>query len=178
MSSTYSIEELIAMPVLERYEAFRAIENVAERRAVTAQVHKEIVVTWKQHPRWGGMAAHLVQDIHPYYRSGFERLMRACEAKREVDKTKFRHLNNSLHHHHSIEDHAWFPRLKEGHEEFIPEIRQLEADHRNLVVLEKRVMTGDFAALAEFYHGLIDHLNREEMITVPWLLDGTGALYF
>ena len=50
----------------------------------------------------------------------------------------------------------------------------LEADHATLVKLEAAVLLGQYAALAEFVTLLHDHLNREELLSVPFLMDGTG----
>ncbi|RHY34214.1 hypothetical protein DYB32_001882 [Aphanomyces invadans] len=130
---------------------------------------------WKQDRRWGGMGRHLVEDIHVSFRRGFEILVKKGEARREVNVSSFRHLDNNLHHHHSIEDQMWFPRLKQLHPECQSEVEVLERDHRKLIELESQVTSGDYAALVEFVDHLMDHLNREEMLSVPWLLDGTGG---
>ncbi|RHZ38303.1 hypothetical protein DYB31_008839 [Aphanomyces astaci] len=56
------------------------------------------------------------------------------------------------------------------------EVDILQRDHRKLIELESRVASGDYDALVEFVERLMDHLNREEMLSVLWLLEDTGAL--
>ncbi|ETW08946.1 hypothetical protein, variant [Aphanomyces invadans] len=150
---------LARLPALERLAELRRIEDVQVRRQTTKDVHAILMREWKQDRRWGGMGRHLVEDIHVSFRRGFEILVKKGEARREVNVSSFRHLDNNLHHHHSIEDQMWFPRLKQLHPE-----------------CQSEVTSGDYAALVEFVDHLMDHLNREEMLSVPWLLDGTGGL--
>ncbi|ETW08945.1 hypothetical protein H310_01427 [Aphanomyces invadans] len=167
---------LARLPALERLAELRRIEDVQVRRQTTKDVHAILMREWKQDRRWGGMGRHLVEDIHVSFRRGFEILVKKGEARREVNVSSFRHLDNNLHHHHSIEDQMWFPRLKQLHPECQSEVEVLERDHRKLIELESQVTSGDYAALVEFVDHLMDHLNREEMLSVPWLLDGTGGL--
>ena len=114
------------------------------------------------------------------FRRAFESLVDAAAnpkaAKSQVDASTFKRYNESLHGHHGNEDAAWFPRLKRLHPEFAAEIDILERDHAALVALEARIGDGDYTALQEFVAALSDHLNREEMISVPFLMDGTGGL--
>jgi hypothetical protein len=59
----------------------------------------------------------------------------------------------------------------------VDEIDILERDHQALVDLEDKIINeNDYSALLEFVSALNDHLNREEMLTVPFLMDGTGGL--
>ncbi|KAF0692664.1 Aste57867_16279 [Aphanomyces stellatus] len=164
------------MPVLPRLAELRAIEDPQQRRLTTREVHAILLQSWKADRRWGGMAEHLVEQIHPMFRHGFARLAAQAEASKRVNVSSFRGLVHSLHHHHTIEDRAWFPQLKRLHPDARPEIDILETDHRKLVELEAQVSSGDYDAHVEFIDHLMDHLNREEMLSVPWLLDGTGAL--
>ncbi|RHY60669.1 hypothetical protein DYB38_004182 [Aphanomyces astaci] len=164
------------LPTLERLAELRSIDDVQVRRQKTKDVHALLLREWKQDRRWGGMGRHLVEDIHVSFRRGFEMLVKEGEMRREVNVSSFRQLDNSLHHHHSIEDHSWFPRLKQLHPESRSEVDILERDHRKLIELESRVASGDYDALVEFVEHLMDHLNREEMLSVPWLLEGTGGL--
>jgi Holliday junction resolvase-like predicted endonuclease len=59
----------------------------------------------------------------------------------------------------------------------IGEIDILERDHKALVDLENKIIhENDYSALLEFVSALNDHLNREEMLTIPFLMDGTGGM--
>ena len=69
----------------------------------------------------------------------------------------------------------WFPKLRTAHPECGPLIDTLEADHAALVKRERDILAGKYSALAAFVALLMDHLNREELLTVPFLMDGTGA---
>ncbi|RHY82873.1 hypothetical protein DYB37_012950 [Aphanomyces astaci] len=111
------------------------------------------------------MGRHLVEDIHVSFRRGFEMLVKNGEMRREVNVSSFRQLYNSLHHHHNIEDHSWFPRLKQLRPDNRSEVDIRERDHRKLIELESRV---DYDALVEFVERLMDQFNREEMLSVPW----------
>ncbi|KAI9339054.1 hypothetical protein BDR26DRAFT_397511 [Obelidium mucronatum] len=160
------------LPTSDPFQMFPSGERT------TAAVYAFLKESWKKDPRWGGMASHLVEDVHPMFREGFGALKRQVLSSkaRKVDVGWFKQLNNGLHHHHSLEDKMWFPQLCRLHKEVSSEVRILEADHRRLVELEGQICSGDWEALVEFCDGLFDHLNREEMITVPFLLDGTGGL--
>ncbi|RLO05190.1 hypothetical protein DYB28_009312 [Aphanomyces astaci] len=103
-------------------------------------------------------------------------LVKKGDMRREVNVSSFHQLGNSLHHHHNIEDHSWFSRLKQLHPESRSEVDILNRDHRKLIELESRVASGDYHALVEFVEHLMDQFNREEMLSVPWLLEGTGEL--
>ncbi|ETV89654.1 hypothetical protein H257_00853 [Aphanomyces astaci] len=106
----------------------------------------------------------------------FEMLVKKGDMRREVNVSSFHQLGNSLHHHHNIEDHSWFSRLKQLHPESRSEVDILNRDHRKLIELESRVASGNYHALVEFVEHLMDQFNREEMLSVPWLLEGTGEL--
>lgn len=93
----------------------------------------------------------------------------------QVDVASFESWNRNLHGHHGNEDASWFPSLRKKHPIVAPAIDILEKDHETLVSMEKRIEKGDMSSLTEFVALLNDHLNREEMITVPFLLDGTGG---
>ncbi|ETV85608.1 hypothetical protein H257_03314 [Aphanomyces astaci] len=95
---------------------------------------------------WDG-STPAVEDIHVSFRRGFEMLVK-----------------NSLHHHHNIEDHSWFPRLKQLHPENRSEVDIRERDHRKLIELESRVASGDYDALVKFVKRLMDQFNRERNV--------------
>lgn len=166
------LQYLAKLPCSQRLSEFRTIEDTEQRRKTTAQVHEILLKEWKRDTRWFGIAHHLVEEVHIHFRQMFTSLMQSDK----VNIAKFKECNRMLHHHHSLEDSYWFPNLKRLHPEFIDEIDILEKDHKELVRLEKKVVNGDHQALLEFFNGLLDHLNREEMISVPFLMDGSGGL--
>ena len=45
-----------------------------------------------------------------------------------------------------------------------------------IAALEEEIEKGNFDSLQEFVDALNDHLNREEMLSVPYLMDGSGGL--
>ncbi|CAK4640667.1 hypothetical protein LEN26_012521 [Aphanomyces euteiches] len=175
MASTKTASELASLPPLQRLAELRSIDDIPARRALTAQARDLLLLEWKRDPRWRGSARHLIEDVHSWFRQGFEDLTKQAIAQRRVDMDSFQRLDKMLHHHHSLEDRMWFPRLQRLHPDSREEIDILERDHKKLVELEGNVSSGDCASLVEFCDHLIDHLNREEMLSVPWLLDGTGG---
>ncbi|KAJ3028099.1 UNVERIFIED_CONTAM: hypothetical protein HDU68_002484 [Siphonaria sp. JEL0065] len=181
--TTKSVAELASLPCLELLSYFRTIADIEQRRSVTAAVYARLKATWQKDERWDGMARHLVEDVHPMFREGFAQLRAACSVPEQVPEPlspnvvrMFQQINIGLHHHHTLEDRMWFPRFIRLHREMENEVHILEQDHRGLVALEARILERDSAALVEFYESLVDHLNREEMITVPFLMEGSGGL--
>ena len=157
--------------------ALRALRGPpAVRRDVTARVHASRLAAWRQSPRFVGMARHLVDDIHAHFRQGFVAVLDESQRRGAVATAAFRRAADSLHGHHSIEDSSWFPRLRRLHPDLDAEVDALEADHAEHVTLETRVAKGDLAALSEMVAALDDHLNREELLTVQFLLDGSGGM--
>ena len=174
-----------AIAALEGPALFAALRAVigdrALRRDVTARVHALQLRAWRALPAFDGMARHLVEDVHPMFRDGFAdvlaRAQRTGSGRGGGDVAAFRRINSSLHGHHGHEDADWFPRLRHAHPKLAPEVDVLESDHAALVALEAHIVERrDLDALVEFVAALGDHLNREEMLTVPALMDGTGGL--
>ncbi|KAG9405665.1 hypothetical protein AC1031_003573 [Aphanomyces cochlioides] len=176
MATTKTARQLASTPALQRLPELRVIEDVQARRELTAQVHEILLAEWKQDRRWRGGAHHLIDDVHSWFRQGFATLAEQAKSRQSVDVAAFQQWNRMLHHHHGYEDRMWFPHLEHLHPESHDEIEILEKDHRKLVELETRIAGGDYEALIEFVEHLMDHLNREEMLSVPWLLEGTGGL--
>ncbi|KAI8612021.1 hypothetical protein BC830DRAFT_1138722 [Chytriomyces sp. MP71] len=175
MADPESPDQLASLPILNRLAALRNIEDRTKRIATTAAIHAVLRAQWFLDPRFHtSIASHLVDEVHPLFRHAFAALAPAEVAR--VDLRAFALANQSLHQHHGLEDRLWFPRLKKLHPEMRAEIEILEADHGALVALEARIRRGDVKALREFVENLMDHLNREEMISVPFLMDGTGGL--
>ncbi len=115
----------------------------------------------------------VVACIKIRFRTAFESLANSFS----VDVRGFERVNSNLHGHHGHEDAHWFPKLRRVHPELRGEINLLEENHNELVALEPRITRGDLSALKEFVALLLDHLNREELLTVPFLLDGTGSFH-
>jgi hemerythrin superfamily protein len=117
-----------------------------------------------------------VEDVHGHFREAFKQVLQASKPGHVYIKG-FNQVNRSLQGHHGNEDRSWFPRLKRLHPEMVKEIDVLERDHKYLVNLEHNIVEkNDYDSLVEFVEALNDHLNREEMISVPFLCDGTGGL--
>ena len=172
-----SVEEISQLNQVQLFAALRNVEgDLAAQRDITQRVHREKLSKWKSDPRYAqSMAHHLVEDIHSGFRSAFnDVLQRSSDA--HVNVSQFRRINSSLHHHHGIEDQWWFPRMIQQHPDIADEVHILENDHKQLVVLEERVCNGEFVALQEFVAALNDHLNREELLTVPLLMVGNAGM--
>jgi hypothetical protein len=168
--------EISSLEGSELMAVFRAMEDTTQRRTLTAQVYALKVASWKQHPSFRRtMAHHLVVDVHPMFRDAFAEILQESEAAGEVDRVSFSQWNANLHGHHSIEDRSIFPRMRRQHPEMVGEMDILEEDHKSLRALEGRIEAGELSALREFVAALGDHLNREEMICVQYLLSGTNA---
>ena len=176
-------------------------------RALTREVRALKGAEWKRARSGGGrggMARHLVEDVHAHFRELFADVLESSRRAGAVNRTAFSSANSHLHMHHGIEDAAWFPALCSEAPELTPQVHKLSQDHRALVALEERVEGGSLEALAEFvearaplslahacdappgahqpYPGtrraqrLNEHLDLEELLTVPLLMQGRGGL--
>jgi len=163
----------------ELFSSFRKIQDVAERREITKLVHAEKLKVWKKDKRYKlTVARHLVEDVHgSMFRDGFEKILTKSLKQEKLQLMEFKRLNTILHRHHEHEDIGWFPALRQSHPEVVEEIDILEKDHKVLVTLEKKIDKGEIDALTEFVNLLNDHLNREEMLSLPYLMDGTGGIH-
>ena len=154
----------------------QALGSTEGRRGLTRAVHTALVKRWSCDPAFSAtMAHHLVVDVHPIFREGFRDVLQRSAGGR-VAVSQFASINAMLSSHHRSEDTAVFPRLRRLHPEVARELAILESDHRGLVALEHKIAGGDFEALVEFVAALDDHLNREELLWVPFLMDGTGGI--
>merc|ERR1711916_70935 len=161
------VETLAKLETVPLLAALRKIKTADERRRVTREVHASKMAQWRQHDNWSfGMARHLVEDVHVAFRDGFARVRDAKDVK------LFERWNSSLHHHHSLEDRSLFPARRKQHPELVPEVDILEKDHAQLVKIEKEVGRGHAEQIETFVALLLDHLDREELITVPVFLQG------
>lgn len=121
-------------------------------------------------------ACSLVDNFHAYFLEGYSKIL-ANSAPVKVQVGEFRSVTRHLHQHHGIEDQYLFPQLRESHPELVNEIDILESDHAAFITMESRIEGGDYEALVIFVRDFFDHLNREELLTVPSLLDGTGGFH-
>ena len=161
----------------------------AERGATAAARDLALNQQWKKHPRYGpSQAAHLIDDVHGYFRQSFQSLCKSYKKTGAVDRLAFRRVLRQLEGHHNGEDHSWFPRMMRQFPETVAAFDYLSADHQHLHPLEMQVLalpapeaaaTGEEnpdrasgEALLEFTSFLADHLNREKMVVVPLLLRG------
>jgi hypothetical protein len=161
---------LSKMDTSELFFELRGIANISERREVTQHVYDMKMYNFRQKANYRhSMAHHLVEEVHPMFRNAFESVYKKSK-EGDVKVSEFRQVNRGLHNHHGGEDQSWFPMLREQHPKIGAELDILESDHAALVAMENEVNRGSYAALTEFIAALNDHLNREEMLLVPYLL--------
>ncbi len=161
---------LVNLDISELFYELRAIVDVQERRETTQHVYDMRMRIFSKKPSFrSSMAHHLVEEVHPMFRNGFDRVLKGS-SEGKVKIAQFSEINRSLHHHHGAEDEQFFPQLRRQFPKIGPELDVLENDHANLVKLEGDIKGGSYTALVEFVAALNDHLNREEMLIVPCLL--------
>lgn len=161
---------------LEGVALLKVLRDVGDYK-ITRKVYMSKRATWTKDPRWGGMAHHLVADVHPMFRTAFALVLSNSTRANKVDIKGFTCANSSLRSHHSIEDTMWFPRIREEHTgDVAAQVRLLEQDHAELVTIEERVMQGSMEAILEFVNRLEELLDLEELLLVPLLLEGKGGL--
>ena len=164
---------------------FVVSEAAAASRAATNERYAAALQQWKRDASFGGMARHLVEDVHGTFRQNFHLLKREAAKARAADTVlpekaaklfqKFRTCVSQLEHHHQAEDQIFFPQFRRQNPSSAPEFDVLESDHKQLHPLETVVMdanasmTDRLDALVEFVDFLEDHLRREEMLLVPML---------
>jgi iron-sulfur cluster repair protein YtfE (RIC family) len=137
---------------------------------------------WEKHPNARGPASTLLM-IHDQFRVASERLLLLVEREAESDfawvARAFMPLAQTLHHHHHAEEMMLFPMVlrRTGVE---PE--QLVSDHeeltRAIAAVEASLSPGSdagkafaLAAVATFDEILTAHLDREEALVIPVLLE-------
>ncbi|KAI8620384.1 hypothetical protein BC830DRAFT_1077860 [Chytriomyces sp. MP71] len=171
-----SPHQLAQLPIITCLAALRGIANRSDRLSVTQATHARLASQWRRNPNFvRSNAAQLVDGVHAHFRHCFSALSKE-NGNGDDTIRRFVAFSNELNLHHAIEDGVWFPRLARFHTELQLELLLLEDDHRAFVALESRIEEGDTLALREFIENLNDHMDREEMITVPFLMDGTGGL--
>ena len=128
---------------------------------------------WRADPRYrNSLAQHLIEDIHDGFRNYCNSLVQSYMVSKKVPMSGFETLLRSLEGHHRYEDASFFPNHARRFPETRPAYAFLAKDHKHLHPLEMEVRQGSGEALLEFTSFLVDHLNREELLTVPYMLDG------
>ena len=172
--------------------------EVLEQRERDAARYNESRQEWERQWRLSGrsLARHLVEDVHDHHRRGFAQVIAMVEERKTrgeetvVSADVVRSLRwrvQGLQGHHSLEDASFFPLVKQRFPDRALEVDVLEGDHQRLHPLEDVVLDSDgthpsdeirLAALQEFIAFLNDHLNREEMLTVPLMLQHPEYSYW
>ncbi|MEN0065177.1 MAG: hemerythrin domain-containing protein [Myxococcota bacterium] len=128
---------------------------------------------WERHPRFHGQAAMLLQ-VHDGFRSALDRLVVEPD-----QRYLFRRLVSVLRHHHHAEEIGLFPLVEARLGRTLDE---LVADHQALDEAIAQAADG-FArgdpvdGLARLQPVLIGHLDREEALVIPVLLDLPPGLH-
>lgn len=139
---------------------------------------------WQRNPNVDGPASTLLM-IHDQFRLASERLLSLVEREAEADLARaaraFMPLAQALHHHHHAEEAMLFPmvlrrtgvapaQLVDDHGELTTAIAAVE---ESLSTRERE--PGPKAAVARFHEVLIAHLDREEALVIPVLLEMTAS---
>jgi hemerythrin-like domain-containing protein len=133
---------------------------------------------WRSHPNAAGPAS-LLLSIHDQFRAASARLLVLVERDVAAIARVFIPLADTLRHHHHAEEAMLFP-LVLGRTGVAP--AQLVDDHGRLtaaiVELETSLAHGadrerTRSAVASFHEILIAHLDREESLVIPVLLEMT-----
>lgn len=137
--------------------------------------------TWKEHPNLAGGPAAMLLSIHDQFRAAAERLLLLVEREDDLGwvARAFAPLSQTLHHHHHAEEVMLFPMI---HRKTGSPPSNLVDDHGELTkaiaaVEQTLVRGGDpdaaRAAARAFREVLVTHLDREETLVVPVLLELT-----
>jgi DUF438 domain-containing protein len=132
---------------------------------------------WRTHPNADGPAGMLL-EIHDQFRAVSARLLALADVHGVATLARmFVPLAETLHHHHHAEEAMMFP-LIQRRTGTAPE--QLVTDHDEMTAAITRVEAALRAradaetvksAFASFHAILIAHLDREEALAVPVLLE-------
>jgi len=168
---------------LERSEL---VSKINESNAVTRLKQPQNPYTeWQKHPNYE-TGAKIFIGFHNWFREAARNIVATVPklATSPADTSaniarQFSQLNGSLHHHHSIEDHHFFPKLEQ---KYGVSLKGLSDDHTRMTNLEREIKTllaegqkgeADITLgpkLIEFCDFMTDHLRREELIVVPHIL--------
>ncbi len=146
------------LPVIEALDALAVHPAIAS--AVARVLQRKHLPEWLADPRLGGGASMLLA-IHDQFRRATDFIETLDDP--DAIRRAFAPLGQVLHHHHHTEEVILFPRLA-GSE-------RLEAEHVTLTqaidAVRKEPSKETFARFATV---LRDHLVREELEVVPFLL--------
>lgn len=166
------------VPVNDALEAMAIHPAIA---ASTARVlHLGNVATWKRHPNIAGPASTLLH-IHGQFRVASQRLSLLVDREAEADFGRvaraFAPLAETLHHHHHAEEAMLFPmvlrrtgvapqRLVSDHDDLTRAIAGVEESlHAGVPRVRAK------AAVSTFHDILVTHLDLEEALVIPVLLE-------
>ena len=160
--------------------------------------------TWQAHRNLGEMARFWL-DRHGMFRelgAGIAGGATSFREQRVAPKPfiqwlapRFNFFLNELHMHHNVEDHHYFPRFREADARLARGFDILDADHVTIdrhihelaeagTTLDRAIRGGDDTGAAAVQLGerldatlalLLRHLDDEEDIIVPLILDRTEA---
>jgi hemerythrin-like domain-containing protein len=152
---------------------------------------------WRGHPGFAGLVSFWLEK-HGMFRKLDDLLRQDTQARIDGRLDPDEHLRRlsrfggmlvgDLHGHHQIEDHHYFPQLLAAAPDLARGFEMLDADHHALDSLladftdaANAVLTGQgepgpfLDALDRFSPLLIRHLDDEENLIVPVLLDAGGG---
>jgi iron-sulfur cluster repair protein YtfE (RIC family) len=137
---------------------------------------------WDNHPKYHSSGASFLTHIHQSFREDCLRIEKFI-TKKQIRQAGhlFDELENTLHHHHTIEERTIFPFLKK-HMNQGTDSEKLTGDHKemtkNLEKLEQIFAKYEESryddlqdAFQVFRTHLIEHLNEEEDICIPVLVE-------
>lgn len=129
---------------------------------------------WRAHPNASGPALMLL-GIHDQFRAAARELMRLVAASAfGAGERLFTQLAAVLHHHHHAEEDMLFP-LVHRLTGVAPD--QLQTDHDEMTAAIEAVQhaiakrEGVADAITRFHDILVPHLDREEQLVIPVLLE-------
>lgn len=174
-SSSSTVSKVLSQwnPITDMVPSKWAVSTAADRQAMLSHYNTQRSV-WRQDPRYRTtIVQHFIEDVHDGFRNYCNSLVVSYQTKKRVPLKEFSSLIQHLEGHHQAEDAAFFPRAARRNPELRSPFAYLEKDHKHLHPLELAVKEGSGEALMEFTSFLVDHLNREEMLIVPYMLSGT-----
>lgn len=124
--SPHRASALAAESCLDRLKTLQAVQDVSERRHLTTEVHNILSQSWKADPRFH-VAAHFVNDIPGrQLRKVFEHLLQqSSDTSGLPDLRDFENLMVFLVQHHTFEDKALFPLVRQSHPEFASRFKRV-----------------------------------------------------
>jgi hypothetical protein len=176
--------------------------HVSKRSGLPADIRQTLLEStrseWQNHPRYGGKAGFFMM-IHRDLIDGAAKLNNTLERLLDIPKSDAgaafnqmnvlpfsRRLIGFAHHHHEIEDHAYFPQFVHLHPEMNRGLALLDGDHKVLdaALADTQKALDNLASseitrdqLSALYAGaqslqaiLERHIWDEEEIIIPILL--------